>query len=492
MAYDAKALYKAIEDRKDFYLEAQMYAEKGGDLIDSDPVLRAALDDRPTRFNYTGAIVRAYVSKLIPAEVTINGETSEVISADLDLLKWDKQTDQHIMDLCKYGDAYMMVWPYEGENGEARVTVRAVDPISTILVYDEEDDSPVVAARSWIEGEGNKRIYRVNIYDAEKLYRWYSVDKDVWEPFEEVDEEGNVEASEVVHGIGAIPIVHSSTPYGNPVHYEAYGAQDMVMRTVVAHASAMSFQGWPQIYALYEMATGGGTSELGDTRAADEDSDSRTEVQKLKRDPGSIWALHAKELGQLQPADSSNFIDTLSKYVSVASSLAGVPEKYFASPGGQQPSAESQRAAEAFMGQVVAKLQKELSGTFELTLSMALTAQGNPTPESAVDAPWKAAEIQGDSDFWATALVKQQAGVSVRQTLTEAGYDSGQVDEFMQDGGDEASLLARATILNTMADAITKLTASVSTGFVDQTTVTELINQLFGSIMSENPDGNAT
>lgn len=491
MAYDVKALYKAIEDKKDFYLTAQTYAEKGGDLIDSDPVLRAALDDRPTRFNFTGAIVRAFVSKLIPAEISVNDDHSDDLVAFLDKVQWDKQIDQHITDLCKYGDAYMMVWPYEGPDGDARAVVRAIDPVSTILIYDPEDDSPQLAVRSWIEkDDSGKKLYRVNIYDAERLYRWISTDAENWEPFDEVDEDGNVLPSEVVHGLGAIPIVHSSTPYGKPVHYEAYGAQDMVMRTIVAHASAMGFQGWPQIYALYEMATGGGTSELGDTRAADEDSDSRTEVQKLKRDPGSIWALHAKELGQLQPADSSNFIDTLSKYVSVASALAGVPEKYFASPGGQQPSAESQRAAEAFMGQMVAKLQKELSGTFELTLALALTASGTPTEEGAVDAPWKAAEIQGDADFWATALVKQQAGVSVGQTLAEAGYDQDQVDEFLREGGDEASLLARATILDKMADAITKLTASVSTGFVDQSTVTELINQLFGSIMVDT-DGDA-
>ena len=130
MKYNPTDLYKEIEQNIATYQTAKTYAEKGGDLIDKDPVLKAALDNRPTRFNFTGSIVRAFTSRLILAEPSVNGMNSEALSAFLKEIRWRIQTVCHIQDLCTYGDAYMMVWPYE-DQGDQRVTVRAVDPLST-------------------------------------------------------------------------------------------------------------------------------------------------------------------------------------------------------------------------------------------------------------------------------------------------------------------------------------------------------------------------
>lgn len=462
MEYDVEELYEEAVRNDTDYLKAQVYEDKGGDLIDSDPVLREKVGNRDARFNFTGRIVQAYVSRLILGEVT--GVSPDFLKS----IRWPVQWKTHVTDLCKYGDAYFLDWRYDDG-----VLVRALDPISTKLIYDPEDDSPMVGVRHWEERFSNKKAVRVNLYDAEELQRWISYDRKVWEPYT-LDGEDAI----IPHGLGQVPVFHSRTalPYGKPVHLEAYGSQDMIMRTVVAHAAAIDFMGWPQLFALYEMSTASGTSELGDTRYADEGFDERTEVSRIRRDPGSIWALRAKELGQLQAASSSDFISTLQEYIATASALTGTPERFFASPGGQHPSADSQRTADADFQQSIKQLQEELTDTFQAALGCAANVASD-----SIGVPWRAAEIVGDSEFWNTAVRKQEAGVSQSQTLIEGGYSQEQVDAFMADSaGDDLVMERRVNILNTLADALGKLGAATSTGVIDQARINAIIDGVIG------------
>lgn len=462
MEYDISELYdEATEDEAD-YLRAKVYADKGGDLVESDPVLRDKVGNRDARFNFTGRIVQAYVARLILGE--ISGISPDLLKS----VRWAVQWKTHVTDLCKYGDAYLLDW--ESDNG---ILVRALDPLSTKLIYDAEDDLPFVGIRHWAERYDNKKAIRVNLYDATELQRWISYDQKTWLPFTEDGTD-----AVIPHSFGQIPLFHSRTalPYGKPVHLEAYGSQDMIMRTVIAHGAAIDFMGWPQLFALYEWGTAGGTSELGDTRLADEGFDDRSEVSKIRRDPGSIWALRAKELGQLQAASSSDFISTLQEYIGTASALSGTPARFFASPGGQHPSADSQRTADADFQESIRMLQDELTDTFQNALGCA----AGVAPDN-VTVPWRAPEIIGDSEFWNTALRKQEAGVPLPQTLIEAGYSPEQVDAFVaESSGDDLVMERRVGILNTLADAIGKLGAATSTGVIDQKRINAIIDGVIG------------
>lgn len=491
-------IYHEVTEHSDEYETARCYAEDGGDLVTSDPTLRKTLNKRADkmRFNFSGAIVNAYRSRLLLSEIDIATMSPEGVAEFLEKVNWGVQHAVHIADLCKYGDAYMIVWPYESDEYGEFVTIRAIDPLSTRVFYSPEDDEPELAARAWTEKKDGQTIYRVNVYDKKELRRWSSVNGSDWSPYEIYDADDKIEEAAVVPYdpkiVGTIPILHTRTDYnyGKPVHLESYGSQDMVMRTVVGHASALEFQGWPQLWALYDWTTAGGTSEMGDTMAADEGADdAREEVATLVRDPGSIWALRAKEIGQLQPASAENFLTTLDKYIDTASALCGIPRNMFASPGGQQPSAESQRVAKADFDQAIARLERELTGTFRKALALGLTAVGTPTSAKDVDIQWKKSEIQSDGEFWQTALTKQEAGVTIEQTLIEGGYSSDQVEEFLKDSGDEASLLRRVEIVNTLADAVSKLSAATATGVISEARVNALLDSIFSSAENTTEEG---
>lgn len=464
--YDVGHLYHEATEKESDYARAKIYAEKGGDLVARDPMLRKTLgsSSETMRFNFTGRIVKAHISRLLLGDIKAPTDISTFL-ADT---RWAVQAKTHINDLCTYGDAYMLVWPYD-----EGILTRAVDPISTKLIYDKEDDAPLVGVRHWCERYDNKKATRVNLYDEFELQRWISFDQKVWTPYE--DDSGD---SVIRHDLGEVPIFHSRTslPYGDPVHLEAYGAQDMIMRLIIAHGAAIDFMGWPQIYALYEMSTAGGTSDLGDTRAADESADDRTEVTRLRRDPGSIWALRAKEIGQLTPAQAADFLDSLREYRGMASALAGTPERFFNAPGGQQPSADSQRTADSDFRQKVSELQEELTNTFQNTLGCALNLDADK-----IEVPWRPEEIAGDESFWNTALRKQEAGVSLPQTLIEGGYTPEQVDEFVTEGrGDDMIMLRRVEILDKLADAIGKMGAATATGAIDKDRINTLIDGIIG------------
>ena len=462
---DLTAMYKELAGKLPSYHEAECYADRGGTLPQRD-ALYAKASEKFKPISFGGSILRAVTSRLLLGGVDIPEE-------ELALIRWDDLTEAHHNDLCKYGEAYIIVWPND-DTGE--LMARAIDPQSTCVFYDRETGEPTEAIRAWEDTVAGKKGIRLNHYTDEILARWFSKDGGkTWDPY--VDE-AEPEA-EFFHGLGVLPIFHTHLKGSRPVHYESYGAQDMLLRLCVAYSSSIDLLGWPQIYALYELGSASTTSELGAFMDADELPPSETdldEVSKLKRSPGSIWALHAKQLGQLQPADTRQLIEGVDKFTKLVSSLTGIPERYFTPPGGQQPSGDSQRAADADFQQLISSIQRKLSATYERVLQLVLELPKAP------DITWAPAEIAQDADFWATTLRKQEAGVPVEQTLREAGYSQADVDVFMQEQGDDAAMLRRVQILNVIGDAVGKLAAASSTGAINPARVDQLVEAIFGQI----------
>lgn len=473
-AMDVKELYQLAIAKHAFYETAMAYADEGGTMVQTDPMLKKVLANRggTMRFNFCARIIKAYTSRARLASVTADG-------ADLgDLLDgFIKQANIHALDLAKYGDAYLMVWPYADDSTDSGVTIRSVDPLSTSVVY--EDGQPVLGLRTWVTGSGSERRTRLDVYDAERLTRWQSKDLKNWEPYS--DDTGD---AEIPHDLGVVPIFH--TTIGRPVHYEGYGTQDMILRLIIAHGAAIDFMGWPQIYALYEMNTSAGTAELGDTDYADQDAaDIRDETKKLRRDPGSLWAMRAKQVGQLQAASSADFLASLRDYIDMMASLTGVPARYFLAPGGQHPSGDTLTTADSDFREAVSEMTAALADTFKGALEVAAGSTGMNVEAERLTVTWVPQEIQQGKAFWEVTGLKQDAGVPMSQTLLEAGYTMEQIEAFEQDSGKDMTMLRRVEIIDKLGDALGKLTALTATDVISPEKINTLITALISDADTE-------
>ena len=113
--------------------------------------------------------------------------------------------------------------------------------------------------------------------------------------------------------------------------------------------ATIDFLGWPQRYALLELADAAGSAEFSDF---DQDQPDATITSDTGRDsglraaPGELWTLRAKSVGEFNAADPKGFIDIWSQCVVAISASTFTPMRFFSDPGGQHPSGDSLRAAD--------------------------------------------------------------------------------------------------------------------------------------------------
>jgi hypothetical protein len=457
-----------IDQAHELYEKAHDYYEGCVDEVFASNRLRALLGRGGERYhiNFAKTAVNVVADRLEIAAVSVPGD--DAATRILQERVWDAnelllETPEATRLACVYGDYYIVVWPSEVDG---RVDVWFNAPTSTRVIYDVENPrKKAYAIKRWQEG---KRV-RANLYYPDRIERWITTtdgaDGSADHMWMEYVDDG--QAWPTPNPYGEVPVFHlrTNSPYGVPEHRDAYGPQDALTKMMITMVSANDYAGFPMRYALTDPnAVLDGDANIrppwdDETEAAEAQADRG----KLTTAPGNIWMLNGlKGVGQFDPADPKHFLDPMEFLIRAMAQVTTTPLHYF-DPSGDVPSGESLRTADAPLVKKIRYRQMRFGATYAEALAFALKILGRA--DAKVDVRWTPATSTDDQDAWATAKLKIDAGVPVRQVLLEAGYTAEQIDGWIATNGED-NLAQRVVLLANLGKAAQALGAAISLGAI--------------------------
>lgn len=444
--------------------------QRAGHYYEGDDVSRFVTDvlneffkseDFTGTLNYASIPVDAVADRL--QLLSIKGKTDAITQQISDLWNANKMPlrfGQFILDVLKYGEYFITVWPEEAEDSELMdldipLGVSATTPLnhkakimfadaSTTRAFYDDGGELMYVARKWCETDADgKEINRVNLYysDVIEKYWWFVKDKiETAKPwFDTGQEEWPME-----NPYGQIPIFHFSTafPYGQPEHKSLYGVQDALNKIFQTHIASIEYLGFPIIYTLMDETSASGTSDFEFAPIDQNDGDVQ-DVNRLKNNPGEVWAVRAKSIGQIDPAGSTSFIESLKQYKEIASEISGLPARLFSSTDGQHPGADAVNAADAVLRQRVIDRSILLSEPLKQMVSFALLLAFNiEVDPQDISILWRPQKVEIDAAVITVFEFKLKLGIAPRQILSEMGYTDTEIDQFLGIGEDGKAALA--------------------------------------------------
>lgn len=404
--------------------------------------------------NYASIPVDAVADRL--QLLSIKGPTdaiTKMISDLWDANKMQLRFGQFILDILTYGEYFVAVWPDDGVAGELfdlsssdaeevelvdetplnhKAKMMFCDAATTRAFYDDGGEQKFVA-RKWIQKDAkNRDIARVNLYYSDRIEKYWWLEKDDIETAEQWFDDAQDEWP-MPNPYGAIPIFQFSTsfPHGKPEHKAVFGVQDALNKIFQVHISSIEYLGYPIVYMLMDETSAAGTSDFEYDPIDTTESDVTQQVNQLKNSPGEIWAARAKSIGQLEPAGSSNFIQSLDKYKEVASELSGLPARLFSSTDGQHPGADAVNAADAVLRQRVVDRSVLLSEPLKQMITFALKLAYNiDVKPNEISIQWRPQKIEIDAAMIVIFEFKLRLGIPEEQILTEMGYTDAEIAIF--------------------------------------------------------------
>jgi hypothetical protein len=125
-----------------------------------------------------------------------------------------------------------------------------------------------------------------------------------------------------------------------------------------------------------------------------------------------------------------------------------------------------------------------LEAFFREVYTLAARMSGIDDP-GAISVTWAPPEVTMDTEWWATAQIRIQMGVPIKQILQEANYLPDQVDKWVDTQGEAMALAQRIGLLEQLGTAIQTLGVGVELGVVDQATISALIARVTQEIRAE-------
>jgi hypothetical protein len=354
---------------------------------------------------------------------------------------------------------------------------------TTRIIYDA--DNPRVkrfAIKKWTEpaplGSKAKPQTRVNLYYRGRIEKYISAPnskgnqlKD-WLRYEDPEDGG----WPIENPFGEIPVFHFRTemPYGSPEHRGAYGPQDAINKLMITQMATIDYHGFPQRYVIAD--PGNMSDELADFDTDDDINrfEDTGHDSTLRSGPGEVWWLNGvRQAGQFNPPNPEVFLQPLDTYTRMMAQITRTPLHYFDPQvySRYAPSGESIRASEVPLLKKVRKRQIAYGSAWLEIFRFALKVAGITT-DPALDLRWVPAATIDDQVGWAMIMQKQQAGVPVRQTLLEAGYDPDMVDSWLVNG---EGLEQRVNLLSKIATAAQALGTATGFGVLEPTDVNKVI-----------------
>jgi hypothetical protein len=487
------------------YCEAEAYYEGDVPEVFASAIARKAIAETGDRYRFnlakTPVDVRVDRVEIVAVTVPENPELSAVIEQVWDANEMAVTYPDLFRTCFMYGDAYLMVWPTDDDEKDARLREAGVElqlhnPKNVRVFYDPEHPRQVThAIKRWrVKSEGGDQ-WRADLYYPDRIERWRSkpdgdlATPDGWAPF--LDDDQDPDNWSLDNPTERVPFVHyrTATPYGRPVHRAAFSPQDAINKLLITQLTTTDSHGWPQRYALTDRGADLDTASDVPDWDDDADSDDRVEnrlggaVSQLRSGPGTIMDLVGKRaVGQFDAANPSVFLDPASFYVRLMAQMTTTPLHYF-DPGGGTPSGESLKVADMPLTRDVEHLERRLLAPVVATWQTVLDlVEGDA---DRIDVRWAPVESSTGMSDWETAKAKQDAGVPRHQALIEAGYEAQQVEEWHTDEAEAMGLAQQAELLSSIAEAMYRLSSCVTLGTLSQDEASSITNAVLGDVFGD-------
>lgn len=387
----------------------------------------------------------------------------------------------------KFGDAYIFVWPEYGE------TDADVEPLLTGVITCYQSPLKVrVFYSDTNPAQKTHAVKRIKTGNAKQERAWLYLEDGTIEVYETPANKNGIEdfsyVEDVPNPVGAIPFIHlrNDLPYGRPIHEKAYGPQNQLTKFLVNEVSGSDFNAFPQRYALAKTRSASQGGDDIDWSGSDETIPDQDEnvVSKLVSGPGRIWDLSGFDsVGQFSSADVEQYLKPIAKAVELMAVATGTPIYYFTadSVGGGTPSGESIRQRDARLNTKAEWHQRHLDAGFEEMLYLVAELLFDAPEDMSINIKWKPIEYVSETEKLELVQKKIELGIPVAVAFAEAGYDEDTVREWLAGQPNDAELLRRVTLLNTLGDAMQKLGTAAALG-LDMSNVNELVTDLLVDI----------
>jgi hypothetical protein len=412
------------------------------------------------------------------------------------------QTKRLIRNTLIFGDSYWYVWPDDADLDGPAQTVRIAynDPRTVRVVYDQDDELTIAfAVKSWQDAGQVRatvlypdRIERgwvlrdpAKAMDAASWERQASSGDLTMEPFSGID---------IPNPYGRVPIFHFRTdmPFGTPEHEDMYGAQDAIQKFASTLTYTGERAGLRDRYLLTDInaALNGNSADNPDwDDDGDADEDTR-DNSRLRTGPGEISVYEGiKEVGEWSAAEPQGFTDPADWFLRYSTLISRVSSRY-ADPGGQHPSGQALRVADAPEASKTEDRQEYLDADLSSACEFALRILG--VEDARVAVRWKPSGLVDDLEAQAIVAAKIANGIPAEVAFLETGlYEPETVRQWLTDSQVEMDVARRIGLLSDFAGAVSQLAQGMSMGLLDEAQAREVVQltvaQLTPQVEGDDP-----
>jgi hypothetical protein len=518
---------KAIRDKRPEYEKREQYYQGRRAEVITHPKLRTLLDRYGDAFhlNYAAVPCDSLADRVDLQGLTTNDPRLDAL---LHQRLWvanslDDDADDIHLHAYYLGDYYVIAEYIDSEeddvdddedvtDGETGTGVGTVeltpkDPFSTVVIYQRSNSRLPDFGVQLIEGSEDGDVDALVYYDDET---WAFTTKEgtgrdgqwnIGNWVLDLDDDDDGRPAAIPNTVGRFPVFHfrpDGKPYGRPINAKMYGPQDAITKIQATQMAAMDYYGFPQRYALLapdaeadddidddfgdDGSTFGDLEGMPGRRAAGR--------SKLSSDPGGVWMLNGvKEAGQFQPADPKGFLDPLTFQIRAGATLTRTPLYEFDldGTGGEAPSGEARRRADAPITKHAVKVMGQLGSVWAAIGGYALAAFGFDGGK-AVHPVWAPAETATDNEGMALVALKVKNGLPPRQALLEAGYTQEQVDTWLPvDKVNGLVMPLTPDVLLQLSEALKNIGQAKNLGGINDDEIRRLFRPVFGDAVSLEP-----
>lgn len=503
---DVKEIQSADLD----YLIAQNYYE-GAKVkeVFANKRVAALLGDSAERYliNIARRGVDVLLQKMVIEGYTLNrnGEKDTSSEAEFKELIWDhNKLEQLLPDAIEateeYGDAYLLVWPAEGELA-SEVDMYLHRPIGARMFYDNDNETiPLRYVRTWLvrgsssTSDQSTWLRRVNIIDARQVAKYISTvpagqanndshfvpftDEDSPDPEKRLDETTGEALPPGItqHDYEEIPVFHLRTgrTYGTPAHRCLYGVQNLLTKFITTLGESADGYAIPWRFRTLnsDKLLKPGTDVFDQEQADQDEYDDRVRTRT-----GELANLFDTDnVGQLTPADSKNLLDPIDRIMALGATVSAIPMDYFDPSAAAASGVSKKEHKSAYLDKVRRQIE-DVGGAIVAALEFAINEVLGAVDVS-VELIWRELAERTPEERYEQITAAVKAGIPWAVACVEAGYPSETVDEWVDNGwSPEDTAAARVELFKGVAAGTRDLAAAANLGGIDATAAQALIEK---------------
>lgn len=158
-----------------------------------------------------------------------------------------------------------------------------------------------------------------------------------------------------------------------------------------------------------------------------------------------VWSSENEtaKFGEFTDTNLEQFLKSADSMRQEIARLTGIPAHYFNIQGGDFPSGQALRTAEARFISLIEESQLSFGESWALVMDLCLRIE-NESADSQIEVQWRDASPVSESEKLANGLLKQQLGVSTEIVLSELGYTETQIAESIEKQAERQNALGES------------------------------------------------